>query len=597
MITSIFDPALQQVLDQSRANNGTLFPSPEDWRDVPIYFLMLDRFNHPATPPNNLPFDAPYSGFQGGTYQGVTAQLDYIKNLGFGAIWLSPVLKNRPSDDSAYHGYGIQNFLTAEPRFATNPANADAELRALVDAAHQRGLYIIFDIVLHHAGDIFSYVPGGADTAWQNQPIPIQWRDANGNPDPAWATAPANPPLDAAVFPDELRHNELFTRQGDAFSDGGQPQGDFDSLKGVNFGTESSPSAARAVLIRAYQYVIARFDVDAFRIDTLKYIPADYERTFGNAMREFALSAGKKNFFTFGEVYDNEAEIAQFIGRESQDVNGVVGVDAALDYPLFFVLPNLLKGLAGTPASLAQVFENRKVQEEPVLTSHGEAGQYFVTFLDNHDQAQRFGYTGPVQFPDQIILGVACLACLQGVPCLYYGTEQGLSGHKHDNLQDDSMVRESLWGKPGGGFTATNPIYVALQQLMQVRASQPVLRYGRQYFRPLSGDGSNFGLSTYPSGILAFSRILNDQEIVFVANLNRQAGFNGEIIIDVNLHTSAAGMKPLFSNLRPIAGLANAVFNKPGGSVTIYEVDGSVTHGPALTVQVQLQPGEVQLLA
>jgi glycosidase len=257
----------------------------------------------------------------------------------------------------------------------------------------------------------------------------------------------------------------------------------------------------------------------------------------------------------------------------------------------------VLKGLAGTPADLAQVFQNRKVQEESVLTSHGEAGQYFVTFLDNHDQAQRFGYTGPVQFVDQIILGVACLASLQGVPCLYYGTEQGLSGHKHDNLNDDSMVREALWGKPGGGFAVTNPIYAALQQLMQVRASQPVLRYGRQYFRPLSGDGTNFGLSTYSSGILAFSRILNDQEIVFVANLNRQAGFNGEVIIDINLHTSAAGMKPLFSNLRPVAGLANAVFNKPGGSVTINEVDGSVTNGPALTVQVQLQPGEAQLLA
>jgi len=46
-----------------------------------------------------------------------------------------------------------------------------------------------------------------------------------------------------------------------------------------------------------------------------------------------------------------------------------------------------------------------------------------------------------------------------------------------------------------------------------------------------------------------------------------------------------------------VAGLANAVFNKLGGSVTIQEVDGSVTNGPALTVQVQLQPGEVQLLA
>jgi hypothetical protein len=56
-------------------------------------------------------------------------------------------------------------------------------------------------------------------------------------------------------------------------------------------------------------------------------------------------------------------------------------------------------------------------------------------------------------------------------------------------------------------------------------------------------------------------------------------------------------MKPLFSNLRPVAGLMNSVFNKTGGSVTIQEVDGSVTNGPALTVQVQLQPGELQILA
>jgi glycosidase len=342
---------------------------------------------------------------------------------------------------------------------------------------------------------------------------------------------------------------------------------------------------------------MARFDVDAFRIDTLKFIPADFERTFGNAMREFALSAGKKNFFTFGEVYDSEPEIAQFIGRNTADVNGVVGVDAALDYPLFFVLPNVLKGLSGSPADLAQVFQNRKLVEEPVLTSHGEAGQYFVTFLDNHDQAQRFGYTGPVQFEDQIILSLACLVSLQGVPCLYYGTEQGLSGHKHDNLNDDSMVREALWGKPVGGFDPSHPIYAALQQVLQVRARQPALRYGRQYFRPISGDGSNFGLSTYLSGVLAFSRILNDQEVVFVANINRQAGFQGEVIIDSSLHSSANPMRPLFSNLRPIAGLANSVLNKPGGSVTIHEVDGSITNGPALTVQVQLQPGEVQILA
>jgi len=597
MITSAYQAEVQQVLDQARVSGGALFKSPEDWRDVPIYFLLLDRFNNPAAPPRNLPFDAQFPQFQGGTYQGVIAQLDYIKNLGFGALWLSPVLKNRQSDPTAYHGYGIQNFLTAEPRFASDPANADLELRELVDEAHQRGLYVIFDIVLHHAGDVFAYVPGGAQTDWQGQPIPIQWRDENGNPNPAWTSAPANPPLDAAVFPDELRNNELFTRQGNFFSNGGQVGGDFLSLKGVDFAPPPAGlRAASDVLIRAYQYVIARFDVDAFRIDTLKFIPPDFERTFGNAMREFALSAGKKNFFTFGEVYDDENVIAQFIGRNTNATGDVVGVDAALDYPLFFILPGALKGLGASPAQLAQVFENRKQVEESVLTSHGEAGEYFVTFLDNHDQGQRFGYTGPTQLDDQISLGLAALFCLQGVPCVYYGTEQGISGHKHDDLTDDSMVREALWGKPGG-FDTSHPLYLDTQQLLQIRASQPALRYGRQYFRPLSGNGSDFGLSPFPSGVLAFSRILNDQEVLFVANINRDGGFNGEVIIDHQLHTpGAAGMTPLFSNQRSITGLTNAVFDKPGGSVTIHEVDGSVTNGPALSVQVQLQPGEVQIL-
>jgi hypothetical protein len=55
-------------------------------------------------------------------------------------------------------------------------------------------------------------------------------------------------------------------------------------------------------LIRAYQYVVAKFDVDGFRIDSLMYVPADFERVFANAMREYALSAGKKNFFTFGRA-------------------------------------------------------------------------------------------------------------------------------------------------------------------------------------------------------------------------------------------------------------------------------------------------------
>lgn len=122
-------------------------------------------------------------------------------------------------------------------------------------------------------------------------------------------------------------------------------------------------------------------------------------------MREFALSAGKKNFFTFGEVYDNQNEIALFIRRNTAATGDVVGVDAALDYPLFFTLPSVLKGLGASPADLANVFENRKRIEANILTSHGEAGTYFVTFLDNRDQGQRFGFSGPTRLLDQITTG------------------------------------------------------------------------------------------------------------------------------------------------------------------------------------------------
>jgi len=609
MANSVFDGEVQSVINQARAGQGTLFPSPADWRDMPIYFLMMDRFNCPNRLPRHLPFDASFSQFQGGTFQGVRSKLQYIKDLGFGAVWLSPVLKNPQFDDTAYHGYGIQNFLAVEPRLASAPGQEEIELRRLVDEAHKIGLYIILDIVLHHAGNVFAYaIPDASGfTAvdsidWQNSAQPIRWRDATGAADPAFPTAPANPPLDAAVWPTELRHNVLFTRQGNSQSRGGQPAGDFDSLKGISFNApDAGLTLAQNILIRAYQYIVAKFDVDGFRVDTLKFIPPDFERVFGNAMREFGLSAGKKNFFTFGEVYDNEQTIASFIGRNTGDPNAVVGVDAALDYPLFFQFPLMVKGLGPTPGSIAVIFENRKRVEASVLTSHGEAGPYFVTFVDNHDQSQRFGYTGPTQLTDQIVLGFGLLFGLPGIPCVYYGSEQGLSGHKTPGDNDDSMVREALWGKvdPAGraiGFDTNHPLYVALKALGKVRAENPALRYGRYYFRPISGDGTNFGLSNYPTGVLAFSRILNDQEVIVVGSTISQASFTGEVIVDIDINGSNPPYRILYSNKGNTGATVGPVSLKAQGSVSIHEVDGSITNGPARTLRVTLQPREIQIL-
>jgi glycosidase len=569
----------------------TPFPSPQDWRDVWIYFLMIDRFNRSdGSPPHHMPYNDPFGGFQGGTFNGVRAQLPYIKELGAGAIWLSPALKNRQTDNGTFHGYGIQDFLQPEPRFASAPEKAEAELRALVDEAHALGLYVIFDIVLNHAGDVFGYKGAGSSAASSRVALPIEWRDETGAARADFPVIEQIPPAlrkpDGLIWPAELQRNDFFRRQGK----GGEAAGDFESLKEFVTGfQEGGIFPVRNALILAYQYIIARYDVDGFRIDTLKFIERDFAQTFGNAMREYGLSIGKKNFFTYGEVFDGEDKIAQFIGRNTRDAGDLVGVDAALDFPLFFHLPSVAKGFA-PPTDIINVYQQRKMVEREVLSSHGEAGRFFVTFLDNHDMTQRFRFAAtdaPDTFDPQVILGITLLFTLQGIPCLYYGTEQALHGHG----DRDQYVREALWGKPQA-FDTAQPFYQAIQQLSAIRASQPALRYGRLYFRPLSGDQVHFGVSSFAPGVLAFSRILNNQEIVVVANMNTQGGFQGHVLIDRFLHQEGDSF-----------GVLNNPAATPPGKVVlrsnleIQEVGGGISSGPAQMIQVNLQPMEVQILA
>ena len=348
MQNSIWDPGIQAALEDARARHegnvralGGLpapFPSPEDWRDPWIYFILVDRFNNPSGPPR-FSWDGIHGTFQGGTLNGIREQLDYLQELGAGALWLSPVMKNCQFEPS-YHGYGIQDFVAIDPRLASdpeeakqNPALVEAELRALVDAAHERGMYVIFDVVLNHVGDVFEYhFDDGSSSGlapWRGDPpYAIRWRDADGRGRADWAQLPAEPPADAGIWPQELQRNDFLRRRGNAFD---RPQweqeaaGDFFTLKELvtdyrEVTTERGPYyPVRDTLIRAYQYLIARYDVDAYRIDTLKYIEPEFARVFGNAIREYAQSIGKRNFFTFGEVYDDEQKIAGFIGRQALD--------------------------------------------------------------------------------------------------------------------------------------------------------------------------------------------------------------------------------------------------------------------------------------
>jgi len=553
----------------------------------------VDRFNNPTAPPLGGAFDSKFGGFRGGTIEGMRQKLDYVKALGVGAVWFTPVLKNCRFLDGApnggtYHGYGIQNFLSIEPRLASDSDHPDDELRRFVDAAHAKGIYVIFDIVLNHTGDVFAY-PSGSEAPFSEAPYDsIHWRDEQGIARVDWTVAEAisGPPGDAMVFPDELRRNEYFRRQGGPSPGGPDTIGDFASLKQLL----SANYELGNVLIKCFQYLIAAFDVDGFRIDTLKYLDQAFALRFGNAIREYALSIGKRNFFTYGEVYDNEEKISQYIGRNVSAAGDLVGVDASLDFPLFFRLPAVLKGMA-PPSDIVDMYEVRKRVEQNIVSSHGEATRFFVTFLDNHDQHSRFYYSDPAnphRYDDQATMGLACLYTLPGIPCLYYGTEQGL----HGNGDSDQNVREALWGKPNA-FNSANPFYAMVQRITRVRSEQPALRYGRFYFRPLSGNGEQFGVSTFPGGVLAFSRILNDQEVVVVVNTSTDQGFAGFVIVDSSLNPPGTRLDVLLCNKDAPIGPRVVLSSGP---VEIREVGGAISTGPASVVAVELGPMEIQIL-
>ncbi len=607
MLNSVHSPQLAAVMRAAESGVTPVFPSPQDWRDQWIYFLMVDRFNNPAAPPDSFsakppaPFDDPnWNVFQGGTFAGIQAQIPYIKQLGAGAIWMTPVLKNCQYDPT-YHGYGIQDFLQAEPRFATNPANADQELRQLVDAIHAAGMYVIFDIVLNHGGDFFAYqcAPGdpactcskGSQAAFRASPQPAIWADANGAARADWPVIEniVDLPPDGGVWPKELQRNAYFTRRG-TIPSFQTTVGDFLSLKQFATPTEE----VQQVFMRVYQHVIAKYDCDGFRIDTFKYLTHAFANTFCNATREFSLSIGKKNFFVFGEVFDtNEGDITSFIGSAGNVTGpGIIGADAVLDFPLVYTLPQVAKGQR-PPNALAQMYQVRQTDEQNVFNVHGDPSEFLVTFIDNHDLKQRFYYQqpgNPDQYDDQVSLAVACLFSLQGVPCLYYGTEQGLHG-----AGTDAAVREALWGKPGGGFNTSAPFYQAIAAIAKVRASQPALRYGRQYVRPISGDGRNFGLSPFAPGVLAFSRILNDTEVVVVANADTVATHTVFVIVDSTLNPAGKELRVLYSN-KPNPQAPDDVATLAQGAVSVAEVDGSTTNGPLNVLSVTLQPMEVQIL-
>jgi len=541
---------------------GEVFPSPRDWRDVFIYFLLVDRFDNndrrlrpydPASAPTGRD---PEQGtvFQGGNLRGIIRRLEYIRGLGANAIWLSPIFKNRREKEDSYHGYGIQDFLEVDPRFGTKE-----DLRELVRQAHARSMYVILDVIINHTGDNWAYPGDFPYSFWKaaHGPFPFGfWREVD--PAPGFQA-------DDAVWPSELQRPDCYKRRGQ-IRDWGDPEeaihGDFLSLKELDI---TRPEVLDA-LIKAHKYWIAEADVDGFRLDTVKHVESSETAIFCNAIREYATRIGKQDFFLFGEIVADDGTIQRYIGRNSR-IPGTEerfpSLDAALDFPLYFVLEEVIKGFLN-PWHLRDRYDRFRT----LYADHGAAGQYFVTFLDNHDQMarayRRFMHRNP--FPRQAVLAMGYLLTSQGVPCLYYGTEQGFDG----GGDSDRYVRECMFGGRWGAFETTgrhffklrHAIYRGIAEIAGVRAREAALRYGRQYFREISGNGVDFGHPFDGNCTLAFSRILDTTEIVVALNLSGSPR-NDYVTLDVHLSPVGATLvnllRPAMELTAERRGLRNAV--------------------------------------
>ena len=520
---------------QSRPNGqGYLQRPPED--EI-IYLVMPDRFDN-ADPSNDSggisggrlltgfdPSDKAF--FHGGDLKGVLRRLNYIQGLGATAIWLTPVFTNKPvqgapgQESAGYHGYWITDFTSVDPHFGTR-----ADLKRLVDAAHARGMKVYLDIVVNHTADVIQYRECGARSCpyrgLADYPY-VRHGGAGGMPingdfmgddittDANWsyltradyAYTPFVPPAEAHVKkPDWLNDPIYYHNRGNSLFKGESSiYGDFGGLDDV---MTEHPRVIRG-MIDIYGHWIAEFRIDGYRIDTEQHVNPAFWRAFVPAILARARSAGVPDFHMFGEVMVGEPDVARLARHTREDA-----LPAVMDYAVRGAIVRLTTEDAPTDV-LGRVYSDDVLYE-----GGSRAALRNTTFNGNYDVGRIGAFlrrskpkASSGEELKRALLAHALVMFGRGVPVIYYGDEQGLTGKGDDQLarQDMFPTRTAIYAadtRIGGGsgsgdhFQVDAPLYRALAAMARIRTADPRLRRGDTRVRA-SGDAP---------GLFAYSRTL-----------------------------------------------------------------------------------------
>jgi alpha-amylase len=229
-----------------------------------IYSLMTDRFYNgdSSNDANTAPADL--KSYHGGDFQGILDKLDYIKDLGFTAVWISPVVDN---ESFGYHGYWAADFYKTEEHFGTKE-----RLKELVDAAHSKGLKIIVDLVVNHTG---------AQNPWVGDPAHAGWFH------------------DAGSITDWNNQTEI-------------ENGRLSGLPDLN--TENPE--VRKYLVDMAKWWIRETGFDGYRLDTVRHVPKSFWEEF---VRE--IKKEYPSFYFLGEVFSGDA--GYVAGYQQTGIDGI----------------------------------------------------------------------------------------------------------------------------------------------------------------------------------------------------------------------------------------------------------------------------------
>lgn len=455
-------PATEQVTVQDRDS------IPFVWEGANIYFLLTDRF-HNGEPENDLNFDrvnptGPLRGFMGGDLAGITEKIedDYFSDLGINAIWFTPVVEQVHGDTDegtgntyAYHGYWTKDWTALDPNFGTRD-----ELAELVEAAHNKGIRILMDVVLNHTGPVT-----GEDPAWPESWVRLDptcnFEDYQGT---TACTLVENLPdirtesTEAVVLPDALlakwkMENRL--------------REELDELQ-VFFDRTGYPRAPRYYIIKWLTDYVNDLGIDGFRVDTAKHVNED---AWAELYREAAYAFEnwkQKNpgkvlddtpFFMVGEVYGYGASS----GR-TYDFG-----DRKVDY-----FDHGFKGLINFELKTDAGQSYDRIFEKYSNLLHGNLnGLGVVNYLSSHDDGNPFDPDRSKPFRSANILLLT-----PGASQVYYGDESARSLVVEGTVGDATLRSFMNWEELDS-LPEKQEILAHWQKLGQFRNRHPAIGAGR----------------------------------------------------------------------------------------------------------------------